>query len=102
VEALLAAAIVFVMIGARRMQLAADQKMRFVAGISHELRTPVSAISMLSRNQADGLVAGADRVKQYGELIHQQSRRLSEMVEQTLQYAGVHSGLKRPERQQID
>jgi signal transduction histidine kinase len=102
VEALLVAAIVFLVLAARRMQQLADQKMQFVAGVSHELRTPVSAIAMLSRNQADGLVSGADRVKQYGELIHQQSRRLNEMVEQTLQYAGIHSGLRTPVRNPVD
>ena len=102
VEALLIAAIVFLVIASRRMQRLADQKMQFVAGVSHELRTPVSAIAMLSRNQADGLVTGADRVKQYGELIHQQTRRLNEMVEQTLQYAGIHSGLRRPARNEVD
>jgi signal transduction histidine kinase len=57
---------------------------------------------MLSRNQADGLVVGAERVRQYGELIHQQSRRLNEMVEQTLQYAGIHSGLREPDKNTID
>ena len=102
VELLLVAGIVFLMIGARRMQRLADQKMQFVAGVSHEFRTPVSAIAMLSRNQADGLVTGADKVKQYGELIHQQSRRLNDMVEQALQYAGIHSGLRRPARNEID
>ena len=102
VETLLVLAIVFLVIAARRMQKLADQKMRFVAGVSHEFRTPVSAISMLSRNQADGLVTGAEKVKQYGELIHQQSRRLNEMVEQTLQYAGVHSGLRKRARDMID
>lgn len=102
VEALLVSAIIFLVIAARRMQRLADQKMQFVAGVSHELRTPVSAISMLSRNQADGLVTGVEKVKQYGELIHQQSRRLNEMVEQTLQYAGIHSGLRRPARDEID
>jgi two-component system, OmpR family, sensor histidine kinase SenX3 len=102
VESLLLAAIVFLVIGTRRMQRLADQKMRFVAGVSHELRTPVSAIAMLSRNQADGLVAGAEKVKQYGELIHQQSRRLNEMVEQALQYAGIHSGLRRAARDEVD
>jgi two-component system sensor histidine kinase SenX3 len=101
-EALLLAAIVFLLAGARRMQRLADQKMQFVAGVSHELRTPVSAITMLSRNQADGLVSGPQQVKQYGELIHQQSRRLNEMVEQTLQYAGIHSGLRRPAKDHID
>lgn len=102
VDLLLLAAVAFLVIAARRMQLLADQKMRFVAGVSHELRTPVSAIAMLSRNQADGLVTGADKVKQYGELIHQQSRRLNEMVEQTLQLAGIHSGLRRPAKDEID
>lgn len=102
VELLLIAAIVFLVIGARRMQRLADRKMQFVAGVSHELRTPVSAIAMLSRNQADGLVTGSDKVKQYGELIHQQSRRLNEMVEQALQYAGIHSGLRRAAKDEID
>jgi signal transduction histidine kinase len=101
-EVLLVAAIVFLVVVSRRMQHLADQKMRFVAGISHELRTPVAAIAMLSRNQADGLAAGPDRVKQYGELIHQQTRRLSDMIEHTLQYAGLHSGLPRHVHEQID
>lgn len=102
VELLLAAAIVFLIIGVRRIQRLADQKMRFVAGVSHELRTPVSAIAMLSRNQADGLVTGPERVKQYGELIHQQTRRLNEMVEHALQYAGIQSGLRRPAKDEVD
>ena len=102
VELLLLTAIVFLVIATRRMQKLADQKMQFVAGVSHELRAPVSAISMLSRNQADGLVGGPEKVKQYGELIHQQSRRLNEMVEQALEYAGIHSGLRRPARNEID
>ncbi|MGH9523324.1 MAG: sensor histidine kinase [Terriglobales bacterium] len=102
VEALLGAAIVFLVIGVRRMQRLAEQKMEFVAGVSHELRAPVSAIAMLSRNQADGLVSGAEKVRQYGELMNQQSRRLNEMVEQTLQYAGIHSNLARPSKTEID
>ena len=101
-EVLLVAAIVVLVVGSRRMQRLADLKMRFVAGISHELRTPVAAIAMLSRNQADGLAAGPDRVKQYGELIHQQTRRLNDMIEHTLQYAEVHSGLPRRLHEQID
>jgi len=102
VEGLLVAAIVFFALGVRRMQRLAEQKMQFVAAVSHELRTPVSSISMLSRNQADGLVSGPDRVRQYGELIHQESRRLSEMVEQTLRYAGMHSGLRRKQSSKLD
>ena len=60
-EALLVAGIVFVVVGSRNLHRLADQKMRFVAGISHELRTPVAAIAMLSRNQADGLAGRLPR-----------------------------------------
>lgn len=102
VEALLLAAIGFLIISTRRMQKLADQKMQFVAGVSHELRTPVSSIAMLARNQADGLVRDPEQVKQYGALIHQQSQRLNEMVEQTLQYAGIQSGLRAPSLQDVD
>ena len=102
VEVLLIATIIFLVVAVRRMQRLAEQKMQFVAAVSHELRAPVSAISMLSRNQADGLVTSGDKVQQYGELMHQQSRRLNEMVEQTLQYAGIHSNLGHPKQTEID
>lgn len=102
VELSLVVAILLLVASARRMQRVADQRMRFVAGVSHELRTPLSAIAMLARNQADGLVTAPDKVKQYGQLMHQQSRRLNEMVEQTLQYAGIHSGLRKPGADQVD
>jgi signal transduction histidine kinase len=101
VELLLLTAIVFLVMGTRRLQVAADQKLRFVAGVSHELRTPASSIAMLSRNLADGLVTAPRKVKQYGELIHQQSGRLNEMVEQVLQYASVQAQV-RPARQRVD
>lgn len=102
VEALLIAAMVFLVVAVRRMQQLAEQKMQFVAAVSHELRSPLSAISMLSQNQADGLVSGPDKVRNYGELMHNQARRLNDMVEQTLQYAGIHSGLRRPLRNPVD
>lgn len=102
VEVLMIVAIAFLIVAVRRMQRLAEQKMQFVAAVSHELRAPVSAISMLSRNQADGLVTSADKVQQYGELMNQQSRRLNEMVEQTLQYAGIHSILGRPKETEVD
>lgn len=102
VETVLLAAILFLLIGARRMQQLANQKMRFVAGVSHELRTPVSAIAILARNQADGLVIEREKVRQYGELIHQQSSRLNEMVEQALAYAGVQADVQQRARNEID
>jgi signal transduction histidine kinase len=75
----------------RRAQRLARQQMEFVAGVSHELRTPVAVIRSASENLAHGVVAG-DRVKSYGQLLQTEARRLGEMVEQVLQYAGIESG----------
>jgi signal transduction histidine kinase len=91
----------FLVMAAGRLQAAADQKLRFMAGVSHELRTPASSIAMLSRNLANGLVTAPGKVKQYGELLHQQSGRLNEMGERVLQYASVQAQV-RPPRQRVD
>jgi signal transduction histidine kinase len=75
----------------RRAHRLAQQQMEFVAGISHELRTPVAVIRSAAENLSQGVVSG-DRVKRYGQLLETEARRLGEMVEQVLQYAGIGSG----------
>jgi signal transduction histidine kinase len=76
----------------RRAQRLARQQMEFVAGVSHELRTPVAVIRSASENLAHGVVGG-ERVKSYGVLLQTEAKRLGEMVEQVLQYAGIESGV---------
>jgi signal transduction histidine kinase len=76
----------------RRAQRLARQQMEFVAGVSHELRTPLAVIRSASENLAHGVVAG-ERVKSYGQLLQTEAKRLGEMVERVLQYAGIESGL---------
>jgi signal transduction histidine kinase len=77
----------------RRAQRLARQQMEFVAGVSHELRTPVAVIKSAAENLSQGVVGNADRVKRYGQMIEGEARRLAEMVERVLQYAGIESGL---------
>jgi signal transduction histidine kinase len=77
----------------RRAQRLARQQMEFVAGVSHELRTPVSVIRSAAENLAHGGVVSGDRVKSYGQLLQTEAKRLGEMVERVLQYAGIESGL---------
>jgi signal transduction histidine kinase len=62
----------------------------FVASITHELRTPVTAIRSAADNLRMGLVGG-DRVATYGEMIHAQSLRLGSMVEEVLAFAQVEA-----------
>jgi signal transduction histidine kinase len=77
----------------RRAHRLAEQQMEFVAGVSHELRTPVAVIRSAAENLSHGVVDGGDRVKRYGHLLETEARRLGEMVERVLQYAGIEAGL---------
>ncbi len=89
---LLAAAIVLVAKGARRAARLAEMRMEFVTSVSHELRTPVSVMRAIGDNIASGLLGSDKRAIQYGEVIRDQGRRLSEMIESTLQQAKIESG----------
>ncbi|KPV51052.1 hypothetical protein SE17_23420, partial [Kouleothrix aurantiaca] len=79
---------------ARRAQRLAEQKIEFVAAISHELRTPLAVICSAGENLADGVVLDPARARQYGAVIHGEGRRLAEMVDQALEFAGAQSGRK--------
>lgn len=76
----------------RRAHRLAHQQMEFVAGVTHELRTPLAVIRSAAENLSQGVVSG-ERVKRYGELLETEAKRLGEMVEHVLQYAGIESGL---------
>ena len=72
-----------------RRQRFADQQMQFVAAVSHELRTPLAVIRSAGENLADGVVTDAAQVRKYGALVRTEGRRLSDMVERVLAFAGL-------------
>lgn len=76
----------------RRARQLALQQMEFVASISHELRTPLTVICSAGDNLAGGVVKNESQVKRYGNLIRSEGRRLTDMVEQILGYAGIQKG----------
>ncbi len=79
----------------RRADQLTTQQMQFVAAVSHELRTPLAVIRSAAENLADGIVTSGDAVKQYGNVIRDEGRRLSFLVEQTLRFAGIQTGRSR-------
>ncbi len=88
----LAVSMGLLVVSTRRAQRLARQQMEFVAGVSHELRTPLAVLRSAAENLADGVVRGDDEVKKYGDLMRNEGRRLTEMVEQILELSGIHSG----------
>ena len=87
--AVLASGVGLVVLNARRSERLAAQQMEFVATVSHELRTPLAVIRSAAQNLSAGVVHEAAQARRYGDLIEQEGRRLTDMVEQVLAYAGV-------------
>ena len=97
---LLGASMAIIIVSTQRAQRLAKLQMDFVAGISHELRTPLAVIGSAAANLADGVVKSPEQVREYGSLIRTEGRRLTGIVEQTLQFAasqasGNHYQLRR-------
>ena len=76
----------------RRAERLRVQQLEFVAGVTHELNTPLAALGSAGQNLADGIVSSGDQVKRYGDMIVRESARLAGMVAQVLEFAGMRSG----------
>jgi signal transduction histidine kinase len=88
----LGASVALLVLSTRRAQELARQQMEFVAAVSHELRTPLAVIRSAAENLADGVVRDDEQIRKYGDLVRNEGRRLTEMVEQILEFAGIESG----------
>jgi signal transduction histidine kinase len=84
-------ALVAMLRGAERLRL---QQLEFVAGVTHELNTPVAALTSAGQNLADGIINEPSQVARYGVAIVKESRRLTEMIGQVLAYGGMQSRRK--------
>ncbi|HSY47729.1 MAG TPA: HAMP domain-containing sensor histidine kinase [Thermoanaerobaculia bacterium] len=82
--------------GAERLRL---QQLEFVAGVTHELNTPVAALTSAGQNLADGIIHEPSQIRRYGDAIVKESRRLTEMIGQVLAYGGMQSRRKLPHAQ---
>ena len=76
----------------RQAERLAQLQMDFVAGISHELRTPITVIRMAAFNLKGKIAQNPPQVERYGTLIQQESERLTAIVEQVLRFASIESG----------
>jgi signal transduction histidine kinase len=94
VLALLGGSVSLMMVSAERARRLAQQQMEFVASVSHELRTPLAVIRSAGQNLADGVVSDAAQVKRYGSIVEGEGRRLSDMVERVLLFAGIGAGTR--------
>jgi len=78
-------------ISTERARVLAKLQMEFAMGISHELRTPLTVIRVAADNIASGMMENTRHAQKYGQLIGDEARRLTDMVEQILTFARARS-----------
>lgn len=92
---LLAISIILIFVSAYRAKVFAQRQIDFVSSVSHEFRTPLAVIYSAGENLADGVAREEIQVSRYGNLIKNEGKKLSAMVEQILEFAGANSGKKK-------
>ena len=88
-----------ILIASQRARRLAKLQMDFVAGVSHELRTPLAVISSAAENIAHGVIEDKQQLVRYGNTIVKQTRQLTQLVEQVLQFAATQQA---PRKQDLD
>jgi signal transduction histidine kinase len=91
----------FVVTAVNRELRVARLQSDFVAAVSHEFRTPLTAMCHLTELLEDGQAAPG-RVAQYHRVLAKESRRLHAMVESLLDFGRIEAGRRTYELTEID
>ena len=79
---------------ARQMKLS-QMKSDFVSNVSHELRTPLSSIRVFGEYMRLGRVEKPEKIREYGEYIETESRRLTQLINNILDFSRIESADKK-------
>ncbi|MGA9768127.1 MAG: HAMP domain-containing sensor histidine kinase [Blastocatellia bacterium] len=77
----------------RSMKLS-EMKSDFVSNVSHELRTPLASIRVFGEFFKLGRVKEPEKMREYGEYIETESRRLTQLINNILDFSRIESGQK--------
>jgi two-component system, OmpR family, sensor histidine kinase VicK len=72
----------------------AERRSNFVAAVSHELKTPLTAIRMYGEMLRDGIVASDAKRAEYYRHITAESERLSRLINNVLEFARLEKGTR--------
>ena len=72
----------------------AQAKSNFVANVSHELKTPLSLLSLFSEILELGRVKNEEKKTEYYRIIRQESLRLNNVIDNILDFSKIEAGRK--------
>ncbi len=84
--------LVFLALAIRRERRANELKSEFISNVSHELKTPLSIISMFGEMLANGRTKGPEQATEYADIIWRESVRLGRLIDNVLDFAKIERG----------
>ncbi|HET7292043.1 MAG TPA: HAMP domain-containing sensor histidine kinase [Vicinamibacteria bacterium] len=69
-------------------------KSDFVANVSHELKTPLALIRLFAETLELGRVPSDDKARQYYRVINKESQRLTQLINNILDFSRIEAGKK--------
>lgn len=79
---------------ARRELALTEMKANFVADVSHELKTPLALIRLFGETLQSGRVGDEEKRQEYYEIITRESTRLTNLINNILDFARIEAGRK--------
>jgi two-component system, OmpR family, phosphate regulon sensor histidine kinase PhoR len=83
----------FLAIAIRRERRANELKSEFISNVSHELKTPLSIISMFGEMLAAGRTKSPQQANEYADIIWRESVRLARLIDNVLDFAKIERGV---------
>jgi two-component system phosphate regulon sensor histidine kinase PhoR len=77
----------------RRERRLNELKSEFISNVSHELKTPLSIISMFGEMLALGRTKSPEQAHEYAEIIWRESVRLGRLIDNVLDFAKIERGM---------
>jgi two-component system phosphate regulon sensor histidine kinase PhoR len=91
--AVILAGLGILVIAMRRERRANELKSEFISNVSHELKTPLSIISMFGEMLALGRVRSPAQATEYADIIWRESVRLARLIDNVLDFAKIERGV---------
>ncbi len=94
IDLMLLAGLALVFANVRRELRLSRLKSDFVANVSHELKTPLALIRLYAETLELARVPSEERKGQYYGVIHKESRRLTQLINNILDFSRIEAGRK--------
>jgi len=79
-----------------------EMKSNFVSSVSHELRAPIASMRLLAESLERGKVLDEAKQQEYFGFLVQESRRLSSLIENILDFSRIEQGRKKYQFESTD